>query len=146
MSAAVQAQRLIIEPSKLVQPILPHPLIIIIDGLDECEGHDLQCDIFKLVVQVSMDPSVPFRFIIASCPEHQIYTMFNQEPLFSTTRRLVLDKEYDSSSDIERYLRDEFMEIHTCNKDIMRQIKPPWPSDHALHILVYRASGQFIYA
>ena len=146
MSAAVQVQRLIIEPSKLVQPILPHPLIIIIDGLDECQDHESQRDILKLVVQVSMDPHVPFRFIIASRPEHQICSVFNEEPLFSTTRRLVLDEEYDSSADIERFLRDKFMEIHTGNKDIMRQIRSPSPSDHDLRILVYRALGQFIYA
>ena len=146
MSATVQVEQLIIEPSKLVRPILPHSLIIIIDGLDECEDHDSQRDILKLVVRTSMDPSVPFRFIIASRPEHQICGVFNEEPLFSMTRRLVLDEEYDSSSDIERYLRDKFMEIHTRNRDIMRQIRPPWPSDGDLRNLVYRASGQFIYA
>jgi hypothetical protein len=146
MSAAVQVQRLIVEPSKLVRPILSHSLIIIIDGLDECEDHDSQRDILKLVTQVSMDPSVPFRFIIASRPEHQICSMFNEEPLFSMTRRLVLDEEYDSSSDIQQYLHDKFIEIHTRYRDIMRQIRPPWPSDHDLHTLVYQASGQFIYA
>ena len=79
-------QWLIIKPSKLIQPILPHPLIIIINGLDECEGHDLQRhNILKLVVQVLMDPHVPFRFIIVSHSEHQICTMFNEEPLLSTT-------------------------------------------------------------
>jgi len=146
MSAAVQVERLIIEPIKLVRPILPHPLIIIIDGLDECEDHDSQRDILRLVVRVSMDPTVPLRFIIASRPEHQICSMFNEEPLFSTTRRLVLDEEYNSASDIQSYLHDEFMEIHKCNRDIMGQIQSPWPSQDNLRTLVARASGQFIYA
>ena len=145
MSAAVQVERLIVEPIKLVRPILPHLLIIIIDGLDECEDHDSQHDILKLVVRVSMDPSVPFRFIIASRPEHQICSIFNEQPLFSMTRRLVLDDEYDSASDIQSYLHDKFMEIRTRNRDIMDQISP-WPSEGDLRTLVAWASGQFIYA
>jgi len=146
MSAAVQVERLIVEPIKLVRPILPRPLIIIIDGLDECEDHDSQRDILKLVVRVSLDPSVPLRFIMASRPEHQICSTFNEEPLCSMTRRLVLDEEYDSASDIHWYLHDKFMEIYTRNRDIMRQIRSPWPSESDLCTLVARASGQFIYA
>ena len=144
-SAAIQLQRLIVEPMRLL-PILPHFPIIIIDGLDECEGLDSQCDILSLISQVSMDPSIPVRFIIASRPEHQICSTFNKEPLFSMTRRLVLDDEYDSASDIERYLLDKFEEIHTRNKDIMRRVGSRWPSEYDLRTLVDRASGQFIYA
>jgi hypothetical protein len=146
MSAAAQVERLIVAPIKLVRPIPPHPVIIIIDGLDECEDHDSQRDILKLVVRISTDPSVPFRFIMATRPEHQICSMFNEEPLFSTTRRLVLDEEYDSASDIQSYLHDKFMEIHIRNRDIMGQIRIPWPSEGDLGTLVARASGQFIYA
>jgi len=144
-SAIVQVQRLIVEPTRLL-PTPPHPPIIIIDGLDECEGFDSQCDILSLVAKVSMDPSVPIRFIIASRPEHQICSMFNKEPLFSMTRRLVLDDEYDSASDIESYLRDKFLEIHPHNRDIQRRVGSPWPSEGDLRTLLHRASGQFIYA
>jgi hypothetical protein len=42
-----------------------------------------------------LNPNVAIRFIIASRPEHQICDMFNKEPLFSRTRRLVLDEAYD---------------------------------------------------
>jgi hypothetical protein len=106
-SAAIQLQRLIVEPMRLLH-ILLHVPIIIIDGLEECEGLDSQCDILSLVSQVSMDPSIPIRFVIANRPEHHICSVFNKEPLFSITRHLVFDKEYDSASDIERYLRDKF--------------------------------------
>jgi len=50
-SARIQLQRLIVEPIRLL-PILLHFPIIIIDGLDECEGLDSQCDIFSLVSRV----------------------------------------------------------------------------------------------
>jgi hypothetical protein len=144
-SAAVQLKRLIIEPIQLL-PIPARPTIIIIDGLDECEDFNSQRDILTLIGQVTMDPNVAIRFIIASRPEYQIGDMFNKEPLFSRTRRLILDDEYDTAADIERYLRDKFEEIYSCNRDIMPDVKSPWPLKDDLQTLVWRASGQFIYA
>jgi hypothetical protein len=125
-SAAVQLKRLIIEPIRLL-PIPARPTIIIIDGLDECEDFNSQRDILTLIGQVAMDPNVAIRFIIASRPEHQIGDMFNKEPLFSRTRRLVLDEGYDTAADIERYLRDKFEDIRSRNRDIMPDVKSPWP-------------------
>jgi len=144
-SAAVQLQRLIIEPIRHL-PIPPRPTIIIIDGLDECEDFNSQRDILRLIGQVTKDRDIAVRFIIASRPEHQICEVFNEEPLLSKTRRLVLDQGYDTAADIERYLRDKFEEIHLHNKDIMPDIENPWPSKYDLDTLVRRASGQFIYA
>jgi len=144
-SAAVQLKRLIVEPIRLL-PIPAHPTIIIIDGLDECEDFNSQRDILTLIGQVTMDPNVPIRFIIASRPEHQICDMFNKEPLFSRTRRLVLDEAYDTAADIERYLREQFEDIHSRNKDLMPDVKSLWPSKDDLQMLLWRASGQFIYA
>ena len=145
MSAAVQLKRLIVEPIRL-SPIPLHPIIIIIDGLDECEDFNSQRDILALIGQVTLDPDVAIRFIIASRPEHQVCDMFNKEPLFSRTCRLVLDEGYDTAADIEQYLRDKFEEIYSRNRDIMPDIEHPWPTNNDLHQLVWRASGQFIYA
>jgi hypothetical protein len=144
MTAAVQLKGLIIEPIGL----LPIPLrpIIIIDGLDECEDLNSQRDILTLIGQVTMDPDITLRFIIASRPEHQICDTFNKEPLFSKTRRLILDEGYNTGADIERYLRDKFEEIYMRHRDIMPDIKGPWPLADDLRELVWRASGQFIYA
>jgi hypothetical protein len=145
MSAAIQLKRLIIEPIRLL-PIPICPTIIIIDGLDECENFNSQRDILTLIGQLTMDPIVAIRFIIASRPEHQICDMFKKEPLFSKTRRLVLDEGYDTAADIKRYLREKFEDIHSRNRDIMPDAKSPWPSKDNLRELVWRASGQFIYA
>jgi len=144
-SIAVQLKRLIIEPFKLLPPLPAFP-IIIIDGLDECENFDSQRAILSLIAQVAMDFDVVIRFIVASRPEYQICDMFNQEPLLSRTRRLVLDEAYDAAADIERYLQEKFREIHERNKDIMPNVRSPWPCVHLLAELVSRASGQFIYA
>jgi hypothetical protein len=145
LSAADQLKRLIIEPIRLL-PIPLCPIVIVIDGLDECEDFNSQRDILTLIGQVAMDPSVAIRFVIASRPEHQICDMFNKEPLFSGTRRLILDEEYDAEADIERYLHEKFEEIYSHNRDIMPDVENPWPSRDNLQKLVWRASGQFIYA
>ena len=145
MSAAVQLKRLIIEPVRLLPIPLP-PTIIIIDGLDECEDFNSQRDILTLIGQVTMDLGVAIRFIIASRPEHQICDTFNKQPLFAKTRRLVLDEGYDTTADIERYLREKFEDIHSRNRNIMPDVKSPWPSEEDLETLLWRASGQFIYA
>ena len=99
-----------------------------------------------LIGQFTVDPDVAVQFIIASRSEHQICEMFNKEPLSSKTRRLVLDEGYDAAADIERYLGDKFEEIHSRNRDIMPDVESPWPSKYYLQELVWRASGQFIYA
>jgi len=144
-SAAVQLQRLIIEPIRLL-PIPLRPIIIIIDGLDECEDFNSQRDILTLISQVAMDPDIAIQFIIASRPEHQICDLFNKVPLLLRTRLLVLDEEYNTTADIERYLREKFEDIHLRNRDIMPDAKSPWPLKDDLEMLVCRASGQFIYA
>jgi hypothetical protein len=141
-SAAVQLKRLIIDPIRLL-PILPIPSIILIDGLDECEDVNSQRDILTLIGQVT---DVAIRFIIASRPEHPICDMFNKEPLISKTRRLILDEEYEPAACIERYLCEKFEEIYLRNRDIMPDVPSPWPSASRLRWLVWRASGQFIYA
>ena len=143
MSAAVQLKRLIVEPIRLL-PIPTRPTIIVIDGLDECEDLNSQRDILTLIGQVTMDPDVAIRFIIASRPEHQICDMFNKEPLFSKTRSLVLYEGYDTAADIERYLREKFEEIYSRNRDV--DVKGLWPLKGNIQMLVWRASGQFIYA
>jgi hypothetical protein len=144
-SAAVQLKTLIIDLIRLLPiPLVPlRPTVIIIDGLDECEDFNSQRDILTLIGQVTMDPDIAIQFITSSRPEHQICGMFNKEPLFSRTRRLVLDEGYDTAADIERYLRDE---IYSCNKDIIPNVKSPWPLERDLEMLGWRASGQFIYA
>ena len=112
-SAAGHLKRLIIEPIRQL-PIPPRPIIIIIDGLDECEDFNAQRDILTLIAQVTTDPGVTIRFIISSRPENQIYEMFNKEPLVSRTRPLLLEDEpqYNIEAGIGRYSQAKPSENH----------------------------------
>jgi hypothetical protein len=109
-SAAVQLQQLIMELFKHLPTPRPSP-VIIIDGLDECDGSEAQRDILSLISQVSTTPGITIRFIIASRPEYQITYMFNKERLLKMAHRLVLDDDYESLLGIMMYLRDGFNEI-----------------------------------
>jgi len=142
-SAAIQLQKLILEPFMRLPTLRPSP-VMIIDGLDECDGSEAQRDILSLVSRASTILEGTIRFIIASRPEHQITQMFSSEPLLRMTRRLVLDEDYESLSDITTYLRDGFTAIRLRSNMNCSQI--PWPSNSQVKELAWRASGQFIYA
>jgi hypothetical protein len=142
-SAHIQLQKLIVEPFMCLPTPRPSP-VVIIDGLDECDLSEAQRDILSLISQALTIPEFTIRFIIASRPEYRITEMFNEEPLLKMTRRLVLDEDYDSLSDITMFLRDGFTAIRERSKMICSA--NPWPSDLQLEELACRASGQFIYA
>jgi hypothetical protein len=69
-SAATQLQKLIIIPFKPL-PTPPPSLILIIDGLDECEGEESQNTFLELISQVLEDPAVTIQFIISGLQGHE---------------------------------------------------------------------------
>jgi GTPase SAR1 family protein len=73
-SLATQLQKLIIEPcrrSNLVQP-----MVIVIDGLDECEDHNIQQEILCSIANTMHQSPLPILFFIASRPESHIRESF----------------------------------------------------------------------
>ncbi|THU83112.1 hypothetical protein K435DRAFT_971701 [Dendrothele bispora CBS 962.96] len=107
------------------------PKVVIIDGLDECQGRPRY--------------RIPLRFLIASRPEPQIRDIFNKPEYLDITTRTEIGDNYSTSRDIERYLRDSFHKI-ALTSDVIRSVPLPWPSQGVIDNLVQRASGQFIYA
>ncbi|KAJ7230798.1 hypothetical protein C8J57DRAFT_1147331, partial [Mycena rebaudengoi] len=140
-SMSVQMQKLILDPCRSLDDL--EPPIIIIDGLDECEGHRVQQDILRLIAQsISVDPP-PLKFLIASRPEPHIREIF-EDPLFED-----LYHSFDvrqSFKDVEKYLCDEFTRIHPEHRETMGSIASPWPSQEVIDKLVDKSSGYFIYA
>ena len=73
-SPATQLQKLIIDPLKLLPTPGPSP-ILIIDGLDKCEGGEFQDDFLVLISDALLDPTVTIRFIISGLSGHQYESM-----------------------------------------------------------------------
>ncbi|KAJ7700455.1 hypothetical protein B0H17DRAFT_977118, partial [Mycena rosella] len=111
------------------------PAIIIIDGLDECEGQQMQQEILRILGSYQHHNWI--RILIASRPEAHIseitsmgsaYLPFNVKQSFE---------------DVQRYLVDEFARIRQAHA---RNVPTPWPSHEELETLVHKSSGHFIYA
>ncbi|KAJ7718611.1 hypothetical protein B0H14DRAFT_2481722 [Mycena olivaceomarginata] len=136
----VQLHTLIIEPCKWVQN--DSPPILLIDGLDECEGHHIQQEIIRLIQSTANGHFVGLRILVASRPEPHIKETFEADSFQGVTEVTNIQQSFE---DIRTYLRDELSRIHR-EHFTMKNIPTPWPSPQILDILVYRSSGYFIYA
>ncbi|KAJ7835470.1 hypothetical protein B0H13DRAFT_2369285 [Mycena leptocephala] len=74
----VQLQTLIAEPCQLLEDLSPP--VLLIDGLVECEGHDIQRRILRLIASAANGYCVRPRILIASRPEPHIRETFAQGP------------------------------------------------------------------
>ncbi|KAJ6484229.1 hypothetical protein C8R45DRAFT_297721 [Mycena sanguinolenta] len=136
-SIETQIEKLIFEPCRSHEN--GDPVAIIVDGLDECEGHGIQRKILR-AIRNSSSPKhlISLRFIVASRPEPHIREVFDS-PFYSDIHRtLNVEQSFD---DVHKYLCDEFSRIRTLGN-----IPTPWPSPNVLNELVRRSSGYFIYA
>jgi NACHT domain len=120
------------------------PRLIIIDGLDECNGPAIQCSIIRLLSKALRHVPVPLILFVASRPEPHIRNTFNLM-IKSVSRHIVLDDSYESDADIKELLVSGFKEIKE-NHHLGTYIPKSWPSEAVINRLVRTSSGQFIYA
>ncbi|KAJ7090119.1 hypothetical protein C8R44DRAFT_564815, partial [Mycena epipterygia] len=140
-SFSIQLQELIIEPFQHITPA--RTFVIVIDGLDECEGEHVQQQILRLIGNPVLQSQLPLRFLVASRPEPHIREAF-REPLFDGFHwTLNIEKSFD---DVRTYLRDEFARIHREHHETMGAVASPWPLQEVVEQLVRKSSGYFIYA
>ncbi|KAF7372845.1 NACHT domain-containing protein [Mycena sanguinolenta] len=137
-SIATQMQMLISDPCRA--EARRDAVTILIDGLDECEGHDTQEEILRAIWNSSC--AIPLRFIVASRPEPHITEVF--ESSFYSGRYRPVNVE-QSFRDVRKYLQDEFTRIRLQHRTMVN-IPSPWPSLDVLEDLVEKSSGHFIYA
>jgi hypothetical protein len=140
-SMNMQFQKLVMDPCGSLDP--SQPPIIVIDGLDECEGHQAQQEILRLIANTIHQRSTPLRFLIASRPEPHIREIF-EAPFFEGLHHTCNVEQ--SKEDIQKYLRDEFARIHQEHHQTMTGVSSPWPSQKVIQYLVQKSSGYFIYA
>jgi hypothetical protein len=135
-SLSIQLQRLIIEPCQ--QNLHGHTLTLIIDGLDECDGQNIQQEILCSIYRAMHDDSLPLQFLIVSRPEPHIHETF------IGMLHDVLNVN-QSSEDVRKYLLDEFARIHREHHATMARVPGPWPSLEIINDLVEKSTGYFIY-
>ncbi|KDR79883.1 hypothetical protein GALMADRAFT_241992 [Galerina marginata CBS 339.88] len=141
-----QLKALIIEPFRKLALPRSQIYFVIIDGLDECQGFEIQRQILTLIAKTLAEANIPLRFIITSRPEAHLNEAFRQESLGCRTRRISLDSSsFNPERDIRLFLKDGFDTIAKRNGDVIARIEAPWPTESDIDRLVEKSSGQFIY-
>jgi len=152
----VQMNALIVEPIKRIAMItrflsaitmgyITYPTLIVMDGLDEVTGKDVQVDLITIIGNTMRNVRLPLRFLVASRPEPHIVDAIDKlRSQFPEDRVSIMDLREDTliHRDIRRYFKAKFEEIR--GKD--PYLPPDWPGEDAVDQLVDKASGQFIYA
>jgi len=149
-SLAVQVKSLIVVP---LQPLAeagffndPTSLrLIIIDGLDECFDPKVQRNIVEVLANAQRQHRLPLIYLFASRPEQHISLAFSTGILPNMTTSIALDESYLPDEDIKLFLTDRFQEIKSTHR-LRAYIPSEWPLPDVLEQVVYKSSGQFIYA
>lgn len=137
----VQLRNLMVEPCQSLDDTVP--LILLIDGLDECEGAHAQQNILSLIGNTVRQHPSTFRFLVASRPEPHIREKLSESSLNELYDSVNVERSFE---DIRLYFRSEFARIHHEHGETMGSITTPWPSSYILEMLVEKSSGYFIYA
>ena len=121
------------------------PFVIIVDGLDECEGSDIQSGLLKSLAAAFRSSTLRIRILIASRPEVYLQSTFSNSSFKPHLSRLSLSNEYSPKKDIYRFLEDSFDKIKH-EHPLASYIPSSWPSTDVLCELTRKSSGQFIFA
>ena len=122
-----------------------YPTLIVIDGLDECAGLDVQDEIIRIIGNLVQQLRLPLRFLIASRPEPNLCEAF--EKLHSRLSRdslstILLTEDALTRRDIQIYFEGKFAELRARHSYLPAE----WPGPDIVLRLVDKASGQFVYA
>jgi len=151
-----QMKALIVEPIQRIATMtrildavtfgwISYPTLIVIDGLDECVGLDIQDEIIRIIGDLVQQVGLPFRFLIASRPEPNLCKAFDK--LQSRLARnslstMLLTEDALTRRDIQIYFEGKFSELRTQHSYLPAE----WPGPDTIMRLVDKASGQFVYA
>jgi hypothetical protein len=125
----------------------PQPRLVVIDGLDECDDPQIQCELLRVAANATKSLQRPFRIIITSRPESHIMHTIDQEPIFRSINSVVLDLgERNATHDIVTFLIHEFEEIKRSHPLARRgHFTDSWPGRDVIFEITRKASGQFVY-
>jgi len=151
-SLRYQFQKLIVEPfiktNKSLLPYLPwrKPMVIILDGLDECDDRDAMAEFIGSLIDVLREIGrLRLWFFITSRIEEHIRKKLDINAARGLVHRLSL-QEFDARIDIRQFFRSRFSTIYEENTRLMRNVRRPWPSESDLDSLVKKADELFIFA
>ncbi|KAF5314501.1 hypothetical protein D9619_011955 [Psilocybe cf. subviscida] len=145
-SLTKQLDSLIINPLKALDAAqVGARCIVLVDGLDECDGDTAQRDVLDLLERLLDQAPHRVRILVASRSLSHIQSFFVRASIRERTQTTPLDNNYRSAEDIRQYFVSKFGGIqgeHPARSELPSE----WPPRSDIDVLVERASGQFIYA
>ncbi|KJA20951.1 hypothetical protein HYPSUDRAFT_42550 [Hypholoma sublateritium FD-334 SS-4] len=141
-----QLDMLIVRPLRLLQASYPAlKLLLIIDGVDECDGESTQMNLIRTLAKLLRTKNLPFIVLFGSRRENQLLMAFNSRDMAGNLTQLPLDDNYQPEKDILRFLNDSFDEIKQTHP-FGKRLGTDWPLPEHVQEIVVKSSGQFIYA
>jgi len=139
-----QFQKLIVDPIAALPNLPPHPWVIVIDGVDECDNLELISQFIHAITTLDLS-RFPVLFFFSSRLERRI-----QGILHSPTTRAIIHQfsllDFNANKDIQSFLKAQFTFIHDSNPRLMGGIPRPWPSPSDLNDIVRLVNGSFVFA
>ncbi|EKM78994.1 hypothetical protein AGABI1DRAFT_129260 [Agaricus bisporus var. burnettii JB137-S8] len=135
-----------------VEPFIHHPylksigrILIIIDGLDECNKLRTQRELLQLISDFCLTyPSSPIVWVIASRPEPHITSFFAQANVEAVYEKeeVLIDSD-EAREDVEKLLCHELTNIQ---HEFSLSPESQWPSEQDFWKLASASGGLFVYA
>ncbi|KAF5362317.1 hypothetical protein D9756_002199 [Leucocoprinus leucothites] len=148
----IQFYKLIVEPFALLatqqaNDETPYkPLVVIIDGLDECSDEGVQCQLIQLIGECVRLPAIghrPLLWLVCSRPEWHIKREFAQaDPRIDCGREELSCNAAEDVKDVYRILKDGLQKIR--NKTTWGLTRAPhvqWPTESKLQRLSLHVGG-----
>ncbi len=120
-------------------------VVLMFDGVDECNGRENQTQLVRLISAVLSDYKLPIIAFFGSRAEHQLQQVFRLPDISASLQQLALDNHYLPAADICLFLEDKFRQIKQTHP-FSRDIQKDWPDPAHVQEIVGKSSGQFIYA
>ena len=141
-----QLDQLIVRPLRLLQLSAPEwTLLLIVDGVDECNGKETQMSIIRTMGKLLPVKNLPLIVLFGSRRENQLLMAFNFLDMTGILSQIPLDNNYQAEEDIRRFLEDILNEIKQTHP-FRKSLAVDWPSPDHVQEIVDKSSGQFIYA
>ncbi|KAF9445647.1 hypothetical protein P691DRAFT_784929 [Macrolepiota fuliginosa MF-IS2] len=123
-------------------------VLILLDGLDECEGDDAQREIIHLIAKFALQyPTSPLIWLIASRPESHIQDTFTLDAVRTSYEGMQVDIDSDEGcNDVRKYLRDNFADIRERHWRSIPSSLQQWPSESDFTTIATQSSGLFIFS
>ena len=147
-STSTQLLKLIIEPLRSSIPSQSAPFLVVVDGLDECEGKDHQMRILSHLSELTTKYHLPVCFLVVSRPEPHIKHFFDVSAGQNNSIGFSIYGHDAQHGDVYTFLRSKFDEIAASERhtSALARFHSPWPSDEIVQLLTRKSDGYFIYA